>query len=95
MQRSHYAMKLISKIRGVKAPIFKSPHFEEFTVNFDATRKTVQEVNKALLKQGIQGGKDITKEFPELGNTALYCVTEIHTKEDIDKLAAALEDSLK
>jgi glycine dehydrogenase subunit 1 len=91
MQKSHYAMKLISEISGVKAPIFKSPHFEEFTVNFDGTGKTVQELNKALLRYGIQAGKDVTKEFPELGSTALYCVTEIHTKEDIDRLTATLE----
>jgi len=95
MQKSHYAMKRISEISGVKAPIFKSPHFEEFTVNFDGTGKSVREVNQALLKYGIQGGKDITKEFPELGNTALYCVTETHTKEDIDKLVVALEGVVK
>ena len=94
MKKSHYAMKRISEISGIKVPIFKSPHFGEFTVNFDGTGKTVRGVNKALLKYGIQGGKDITKEFPELGNTGLYCVTEIHTKEDIDKLAVALEGLL-
>ena len=91
MQKSRYAMKRISEIRGINAPIFESPHFEEFTANFDGTGKTAREVNKVLLEHGIQGGKDITKEFPELGNTALYCVTEIHTKEDIDRLAATLE----
>jgi len=95
MQKSHYAMKRISEISGVKAPIFKSPHFEEFTVNFDGTGKSVRGVNQALLKYGVQGGKDITKEFPELGNTALYCVIETHTKEDIDKLAVALEGVVK
>ncbi len=95
MQKSHYAMKRISEISGFKVPMFKSPHFEEFTVNFDGTGKTVHEVNKALLKYKIQGGKDITKEFPELGNTALYCVTEIHTRENIDKLSVALERIIK
>jgi len=95
MERSHYAMKLISEIKGIKTPVFKSPHFEEFTVNFDKTGKTVHNVNKALLKHGIQGGKDLTKEFPELGKSALYCVTEIHTKEDIEKLAKALKEVVK
>ena len=95
MQKSHYAMKLISEINGAKTPIFKSTHFEEFTVNFDRTGKTVHNVNKALLKLGIQGGKDITKEFPELGESALYCVTEVHTKEDIDKLVSTLKEVVK
>ncbi len=95
MQRSHYAMKCISEAVGVKVPLFESPHFEEFTVNFDATRKSVREVNRTLLRHGIQGGKDVSHEFPELGNTALYCVTEIHTKQDIDRLVSALEEALK
>jgi glycine dehydrogenase subunit 1 len=94
MQRSHYAMKRISEVRGIKAPLFKSPHFEEFTVNF-GRRKTARKINQALLKRGIQGGKDLSKEFPELGNAALYCVTEIHTKEDIDRLTAALKGAVK
>jgi len=92
MQKSHYAMKLISEIGGIKAPIFSSTHFEEFTVNFDRAEKNVREVNKALVKHGIQGGKDITKEFPELGNNALFCVTEVHSKEDIEKLANTLKE---
>ena len=95
MQKSHYAIKRISSVSGVKAPMFKSCHFEEFTVNFDETGKSVREVNKVLLKHGILGGKDITKEFSELGNTALYCVTETHSKEDIDKFIVALEEVVK
>ena len=92
MQRSNYAMKLISEINGIKAPIFNSTHFEEFTVNFDGTGKTVHSVNRALLQHGVHGGKDIMGEFPELGNSALFCVTEIHTQEDIEKLAGALKE---
>jgi glycine dehydrogenase subunit 1 len=40
---------------------------------------------------GVHGGKDISKEFPEFGETALYCVTEIHSKGDIELLAESLE----
>jgi glycine dehydrogenase subunit 1 len=90
VQRANYATNLFRKIKGVKTPIFNSPHFKEFTVNFDETRLTVKNVNQKLLKNKIHGGKDISKEFPELGETALYCVTEIHTKEEIERLAEAL-----
>jgi glycine dehydrogenase subunit 1 len=92
MQRSYYAMLQISKIKGVKSPVFQSTHFKEFVVNFDGTGKTVAEINRALLRRKIFGGKDLTKEFPELGNSALYCVTEVHTKDDIDRLANALKE---
>lgn len=93
MQKSHYTMKLLSEIEGIKTPVFQSPHFQEFTVNF--ADKHVSDVHRELLKSNIHGGKDISKEFPELGETALYCVTEIHTKEDIDALAQALEEILQ
>ena len=93
IQRSHYAIKLLSQIKGVK--VIFSPHiFKEFVVNFDETGKSVKDINKALLKYNIFGGKDISPEFPELGSSALYCVTEIHSQDDIKKLASALEEVL-
>jgi glycine dehydrogenase subunit 1 len=91
MCRSHYVMKKISELRGVKSPVFQGPHFEEFTVKFTDRRKTVKEINKSLLKLGIAGGKDISSEFPEMSNTSLYCVTETHTKKDLDKLVSSLK----
>ncbi len=93
IQKSHYAIKLLSKIEGVKV-LFPFNVFKEFVVNFDETGKTIKDVNKALLDYNIFGGKDISREFPELGNSALYCVTEVHSKEDIDKLANALKEVL-
>jgi glycine dehydrogenase subunit 1 len=94
IQKARYAILQISAIRGVKCPVFKSPHFKEFVVNFDATGRTVKEVNKGLLRHKVFGGKDLKKEFPELENSALYCVTEVHTKEDIDSLVDALKEVL-
>ena len=76
----------------MRAPIFSSYHFKEFTVSFED--KTVGEVHRELLSRGIHGGKSLVEEFPELGETALYCVTELHTKEDIDLLVSALEEVL-
>jgi len=95
MARARYAMLEIDKIEGVKAPVFRSPHFKEFVVHFDATGKTVAEINKALLARGIFGGKDLTREFPELGHSALYCVTEVHTKDDMDRLVNALKEVVR
>jgi len=91
LQKSHYAIGSLSKCKGVKV-LFRSNAFKEFIVNFNGTGKTVKTINKALLKYGVFGGKDISKDFPELGNSALYCVTEVHRKEDIDKLAQALKE---
>ncbi|MCJ7422862.1 aminomethyl-transferring glycine dehydrogenase subunit GcvPA [Candidatus Bathyarchaeota archaeon] len=92
--KAHYAMQLLSRIRGVKTPVFNSAHFKEFTVNFDGTGLSVHKVNEKLLARQIHGGKDVSKEFPELGETALYCVTEIHSKEEIERLAGTLAEIL-
>ncbi len=94
MQKSQYAAKQISEIKRVKL-VFNTPFFEEFVVNFDETGKSVGEINKALLAHKIFGGKDISNEFPKFGQSALYCVTEIMTKEDIDKLVHALEEIIE
>jgi glycine dehydrogenase subunit 1 len=61
-------------------------------INFDQVGREVVQVNQELLERGIFGGKDLSKDFPELGESALYCVTEIHSQEDIDRLAAALQE---
>jgi glycine dehydrogenase subunit 1 len=92
MTRSHYAIQRLSEVQGLKTPVFESPHFDEFTVHFD---KRVSDVHTGLLQRGIHGGKDLTLEFPELGETALFCVNETHSKEDIDALAKALQEISK
>lgn len=91
MSKAQYAMQLLSRIEGINTPVFKSAHFKEFTVDFSKTNLSVKEINNRLLLRGFHGGKDVSNEFPELGQTALYCVTEIHSKEEIQGLSEALE----
>lgn len=95
MTNAQYAAKKLAEIPGVKVNPFGSVFFKEFVVDFNGTGKTVEQINKALLSQGIFGGKDLSKDFPGLSQSALYCVTEIHTKEDIDTLAAALKEAVR
>jgi len=90
MQKAHYAIEELSNIANVEAPYFSSVHFNEFAVNFNGTGQTVAEINQALFDQGILGGKDLSEDFPAFGQSALFCVTEVHTKEEIDKLTAAI-----
>jgi len=89
-ERTNYAIEQINKLPGIKAPLFDSCHYMEFTINFDQAQKKVSEVNEALLSAGIQGGLDVSKMFPELGQSALYCFTEVHTHRDIDMLVDRL-----
>jgi glycine dehydrogenase subunit 1 len=91
VQRSHYAAKKLNDIEGILAPKFTSAFFKEFVVDFNGTKKTVAEINAHLRGIGIFGGKDLSKEFPELGQCALYCITEIHSKNHIDRLVQGLK----
>jgi glycine dehydrogenase subunit 1 len=90
--RARYAMMQLDRISGVQAPGFMGPHFGEFVVDFNATGRRVVEISQALLERGILGGVDLSREFPALGQTALYSVTEVHSQGDIDWLAAALQE---
>ncbi|MGD8544612.1 MAG: aminomethyl-transferring glycine dehydrogenase subunit GcvPA [Candidatus Bathyarchaeota archaeon] len=90
IQKANYTINLLSNINGVKAPIFEASHFKEFTVNFNKSGLSVKRINESLLNYGIHGGIDVSHNFPELGNTALYCVTEIHSKYDIEQMVSSL-----
>ncbi|NLC26359.1 MAG: aminomethyl-transferring glycine dehydrogenase subunit GcvPA [Fastidiosipila sp.] len=91
LYNSQYAAKKISEIPGVSLR-FSSPFFQEFVVDFNETNLTVKDINKALLKGKIFGGLDLSADFKELGQSALYCVTEVITKEEIDTLVAKLTE---
>jgi glycine dehydrogenase subunit 1 len=92
MARARYAMLRLNAIDGISAPAFQGAHFQEFVADLNGTGRIVAEINRALLERGIQGGHDLSLEFPELGQCALYCVTEVHTQADIDRLAEALRE---
>ncbi|MCG8686529.1 MAG: aminomethyl-transferring glycine dehydrogenase subunit GcvPA [Desulfobacterales bacterium] len=91
VQKAAYARMVLNNLPGVKAPAFSAPGFKEFVVDFNQTGKTVSQINQVLLDKGIFGGKDLSSVFEKLGQSALYCVTEIHTKADIDRLAETLK----
>ena len=93
IKNSRYTQHLISSLPGVSIK-FSQPHFKEFLVDFSGTGKTVAQINAALLGKKIFGGKDVSGEYPELGACALFCVTEVHTKEDFDRLYLSLKEIL-
>ena len=95
LQKSLYARKKLAEVPGVRVPRFSAPHFKEFTVDFSGTGKSVPEINARLRKHGIFGGHDLGPDLPGFGGCALYCVTEVHTKADIDTLASALEEVVR
>ncbi len=90
VSRARYAARLLAEVPGVRVPFGAT--FKEFPVTFDATGKTVAEINNALRARGIFGGKDISDEGLGLGQAALYCVTEVHSAADIRRLVDAVRE---
>ena len=90
VRRAAFAASLIGAVPGVSVA-YDGGFFKEFIVNFDGTGKTVAEINRRLLDARIFGGLDLSEHFPEYGQSALYCVTELHDEADLRRLADVLE----
>jgi glycine dehydrogenase subunit 1 len=58
-----------------------SPRFNEFVVE---TKEDPHAINSRLLGHKIVGGLPLQKFYPELGNAALWCCTELTTRIAID-----------
>ncbi|KQX73733.1 aminomethyl-transferring glycine dehydrogenase subunit GcvPA [Aeromicrobium sp. Root472D3] len=85
------AAALIAEVPGVTVR-HADRAFKELVVDFTATSLTVAEIDAALLARGILGGHDLTGSHAALDGCALYCITEIHTEDDVRELVDALKE---
>jgi len=81
--KAHYAAEEIAKLKGYSL-VFSKPFFKEFAIRCPVAPS---EINRALFKEGIIGGLDISHIRD---NSMLLCVTEMNTKQEIDKLVEIL-----
>ncbi|MEG0934236.1 MAG: aminomethyl-transferring glycine dehydrogenase subunit GcvPA [Clostridia bacterium] len=88
-----YLKKRLAALPGVRLPFAHSAN--EFVVDFTQTGKTVGEISDALYLKGIYPGFDLTRDFPELGQSMLVCASEIHEQCDLDRLIDALSEVLQ
>jgi glycine dehydrogenase subunit 1 len=66
------------------------PRFNEFVVQ---TSEDPYVINSRLLGHKIVGGLPLKKFYPELGNAALWCCTEMTTRTAIDTAVGMLAES--
>jgi glycine dehydrogenase subunit 1 len=85
-QRAHYAAERIAALPAY-ALAFDAPFFTEFTVRCP---RPPAELLPRLLERGIIGGLDVSDRVE---NGLLVCVTETNTREEIDRLVAALAEA--
>src|ERR1700757_2634028 len=67
-----------------------APRFNEFVVK---TAEDPYVINGRLLGHKLVGGLPLKKFYPELGNAALWCCTEMTTRTAIDTAVGMLVDS--
>jgi len=83
--KAHYAAALIGRISGYQVDEAR-PFFNEFVARCPLPPA---ELDRRLLEQDLIGGLDVGEQVE---NGMLLCVTEMNTREEIDRLAAALAE---
>jgi glycine dehydrogenase subunit 1 len=91
IQKANYALEMLCRIGGVRRK-FSGPIFNEFVCEFSGGWKRVDD---HLRRNGVIGGLSLEPEHPELKDCALFCVTEVHRKDEIDRLASLVKEALR
>jgi len=92
ISNSHYAAQRLSRVEGAKSPHFSGAFFKEFAVSYRAAK--AESVFRKLARKGVLAGYPIQRSFGLGAEAGLYCVTEVHSRDDIERLAAALEEAV-
>jgi len=84
LSKAEYAKKQVAAAGSLR---FFAPTFNEFVLTLEEDPAPVL---SDLLGEGLIGGLALKKFYPEMGHEILVCVTEKNSREEIDRLAAAL-----
>jgi glycine dehydrogenase subunit 1 len=82
--KAHYLASAIENLNGYSLA-FKQPFFKEFVVRCPIPP---EEINRALLKEKIIGGLDVSYL---VDNGLLLCVTEMNSRQEMDRLISSLD----
>ena len=88
LAKAAYAVQQFSKTGKVIFP--GAPRFNEFVVQ---TSEDPNALNSRLLGHKIVGGFPLKKLYPELGNAALWCCTELTARSGIDTAVGLIAES--
>jgi len=90
VQKAAYAAGVLGAVPGVTRT-FAGPVFNEFVLTLP---KPWAGVDAGLRGKGIVGGFGLEAEYPGLKNAVLVAVTELRTREEIDRLGRTLREVL-
>jgi glycine dehydrogenase subunit 1 len=88
LHKAHYAQQLITDLPGFSAA-FSGPFFHEFAIRCPIPPR---QIYTFLRERGMVGGYELGRDYPELSDCMLFCVTEKRTRAEIDALAETLAE---
>jgi len=89
-QKANYALESLLAFNGLKRR-FEGPIFNEFVL---VSEKPLNPIYIRMMGKGIIAGYPLERDFPELKNCLLLCVTEVHSRAKIEKLIEAFKEAL-
>jgi len=84
LSKAEYAKKRLGTVGSLR---FSAPTFNEFVLTLKGDPGPIL---SGLIDEGLIGGLALKKFYPEMAQEILVCVTERNSREEIDRLAAAL-----
>ncbi len=87
-KKAHYASTLIAQEAGCRVR-FAGPFFNEFVLEIPRARQ----VKERLGEQKLVAGVLLEEWYPEIPDGLLLCVTEVHKREEIERLAQAIKEA--
>jgi glycine dehydrogenase subunit 1 len=91
LAKARYAAGELARLPGVRRA-FSGAAFNEFVMEFPCSVKLL---NGELLREKIIGPLALGQFYPEQTKRALYCVTEVHSREEIDRMVTATRKALQ
>ena len=91
LRRATYARQQLAAIRGCRVP-FTGPTFNEFVLE---TPQPAGDLIRQLSAHRLIPGIDLGRFYPERSHQLLICVTEMNSREDVDRLCSALSTALR
>jgi glycine dehydrogenase subunit 1 len=87
-QKAHYAAGEIAKLKGFSL-WDDGEFFHEFVVSCP---RPADEINAHLLANGILGGYAVGHDYPGMDDLLMFVVTEMNSREEIDRLVSVLAE---
>jgi len=88
-RRAHHLAEELTRLPGIELLHPDRPFLNEFPVRM----KNVLQRLSALEAEGILGGLPVARWYPDLGDVATFCCTELNDPGALDQLVAALRQT--